>query len=185
MIMLTTKIEAILLASSKPISVAKLKKIFDVSEEVFQEAIEDITSRFNTESSGIHLLSHSGTIQFVTNPTEGELVAEFFKQDLGGDLTRPSLETLTIVAYRGPITKPEIEQIRGVNCSLILRNLLIRGLITEKDDVERLQPVYEVSADFIRHLGIHAVEELPDFEAFHENEKITKLVEELSVQEEV
>lgn len=183
--MLTTQIEALLLASSKPLSLAKLKKTLDVSDEILQEAVEDITTRFNTDRSGIHVLRHKDEIQLVTNPEAGEMVAEFFTQEVSGELTRPSVETLTIIAYRGPITKPEIEQIRGVNCSLILRNLLIRGLITETEDKQRLQPVYEVSSEFVRHLGLHEISELPDFASLHENEKITQLVEELSTEEEV
>lgn len=183
--MLTTQIEAILFASSKPTSVRKLKNALDVSEEILLEAIEDIASRFNTDDSGIHLLQHDGKVQFVTAPSQGEMLSVYFKQDMSGELTRPSLETLTIIAYRGPITKPELEQIRGVNCSLILRNLLIRGLITEREDRERLQPVYQVSAEFVRHLGLHGVEELPEYASLHENEKITQLVEELSQEDEV
>lgn len=182
--MVTTQIEAILFASSKPITVQKLKSTLKVSEEVLREAIEDIASRFNTDGSGIHLLNHGGKIQFVTNPDQAELISTFFKQEVSGELTRPSLETLTIIAYRGPITKPEIEQIRGVNCSLILRNLMIRGLIDEKDDKQRLQPVFTVSPDFVRQLGVHSVEELPNFAMLNENEKITELVEELSAQTE-
>ena len=96
------------------------------------------------------------------------------------ELTRPSLETLTIIAYRGPITKPEIEQIRGINCSLILRNLALRGLIEEADDAARLQPVYTVSVKFLRHLGIHAASELPQYEDLHGNERIGKMLEELN-----
>ena len=97
-----------------------------------------------------------------------------------GELTRPSIETLTIIAYRGPITKPEIEQIRGVNCSLILRNLLMRGLVEESESVERLQPVYAISADFLRHLGLHAISDLPDYATLHGDEKISQLLRELA-----
>jgi len=182
--MITTEIESLLFSSSKPLAVGKLKKMLGVSEELVEEAVGDIKKRFNTDASGIHVLHHEGMVQFVTNPNQAELVSTLFRQEVSGELTRPSLETLTIIAYRGPITKPEIEQIRGVNCSLILRNLLMRGLVDEQDDVERLQPVYTVSAEFVKHLGLHSVQELPDFEDLHENEKITQLVEELDSEEE-
>jgi segregation and condensation protein B len=101
---------------------------------------------------------------------------------LTGELTRPQLETLTIIAYRGPITKPEIEQIRGINCSLIIRNLLMRGLVEEAESAEKLQPVYSVSGDFVRHLGLHAIGELPEYASFHENEKMTQMLSELEQQ---
>lgn len=181
--MITTSIESILFASAKPMAISALKKVLDISDEVLREAIEDIKRRFNIESSGIHLIEADGKVQFVTNPSQSDILSSLFKQEVSGDLTRPSIETLTIIAYRGPITKPEIEQIRGVNCSLIIRNLLMRGLITEKDDIERLQPVYEVSEDFLRHMGIHEVHEMPEYGHYHDNEKITKMIEELNTME--
>lgn len=174
--MLTTSLESILFASTKPVSVLVLKKMLNVSDEVLQEAIADVKARFNADASGIHVVEHEGKIQFVTNPSQAGVVAALLKEEVSGELTRPSVETLTIIAYRGPITKPEIEQIRGVNCSLILRNLLMRGLIDETDDALRLQPVYAVSADFVRHLGLHSINDLPDYGELHENEKITELM---------
>lgn len=178
--MLSTSLESILFASTKPVSVSTLKTLLDTSSEVLREAIDDAKLRFNTETSGIHLMEHEGKLQFVTNPSQAMIVAALVKEEVSGELTRPSVETLTIIAYRGPITKPEIEQIRGVNCSLIIRNLLVRGLIDEADDVERLQPVYTVSSDFLRHLGLHAITDLPEYAELHENTKITELTESLN-----
>jgi segregation and condensation protein B len=109
------------------------------------------------------------------------VVRGFVKEDVSGELTRPSLETLTIIAYRGPVTKPEIEQIRGVNCSLILRNLLMRGLVEEREEASRLQPMYTVSSDFLRHLGLSSLSELPSYGEFHGNERIDKMLADLSV----
>lgn len=181
--MITTSLESILFASTKPTPIASLKALLDVSDEVLREALDDAKARFNTEVSGIHLIEHDGKAQFVTNPSQAELVSALVKEEVSGELTRPSVETLTIIAYRGPITKPEIEQIRGVNCTLIIRNLLVRGLVEERDDTERLQPVYTVSADFVRHLGLHSIAELPDFEILHGNDKITRLIEQLGTDE--
>ncbi len=178
--MISASIEAILYAAAKPVEVASLAKLLGVSQELVREAVADVKARYNTESSGVHVLEHEGKIQFVTNPACADVVKSFAKEDMGGELTRPSLETLTIIAYRGPITKPEIEQIRGVNCSLILRNLLMRGLVEESEDARGLQPLYTVSIDFLRHLGLHGVSELPEFETFHGNERIGKMLEELS-----
>jgi segregation and condensation protein B len=174
--MLTTKLEAILFAVAKPIAISQLQKQLDVSQEVFEEAIANIKSRYNKPTSGIHLLELEGKIQFVSNPDAGEDVAVFLKKEASGPLTHPSLETLAVIAYRGPVTKPEIEQVRGVNCGLILRNLLIRGLIDEQEDKQRFQPVYAVSPDFLRELGVHSINELPEFDSFHDNEKIQELM---------
>lgn len=177
--MFTTTLEAILFAVAKPIAINQLQKQLPVSGEVFAEAIASIKQRYNTSTSGIHLVEHEGKIQLVSNPDVGEDVAAFLKKEASGPLTRPSLETLAVIAYRGPVTKPEIEQIRGVNCNLILRNLLIRGLIEEQEDKQKLQPVYTVSHDFFRELGLHSLEDLPEFDSFHNNEKIEQLLSEV------
>jgi len=174
--MVTTTIEAVLFAAAKPIKLAELRKHLDLSEEVVREAVDDIASRFNVDGSGIHIMEQNGAVQFVSHAAVGEDVAKFLKKEASGPLTRPSLETLTIIAYRGPITKPEIEIIRGVNCSLILRNLLIRGFVTEEQDRERLQPVYNVSHEFLQAIGVNRLDQLPDYETFRTNERITELL---------
>lgn len=178
--MITTTLEALLFASAKPMAVSTLKKALGVSDEVLREALDDVKKRFNTDASGVHLVEADGDVQFVTNPACAEALSAFLKVEASGELTRPSLETLTIIAYRGPITKPEIEQVRGINCSLILRNLLMRGLIEERDDASRLQAVYTVSVKFLRHLGVHGADELPQYEDLHGNERIGKMLEELA-----
>ena len=87
---------------------------------------------------------------------------------MGGELTRPQLETLTVIAYKSPITKSEIEQIRGINCTMILRNLLMRGLIIEEEGT--LESVYTVSLETLSLLGITKVEDLPDYQKLHDEE---------------
>ena len=181
--MIVTKLEAILFAIAKPISIKKLSKQLDVSQEIIIQSIEDVKIRFNTPESGIHLIEQDGDIQFTTNPVSSKDVALFLKQAESCPLTRPSLEALTVIAYRGPITKPEIEQIRGINCSLIIRNLLIRGLIDEKEDRERLQPVYSLSMKFIKTLGINKISDLPEYESFNSNEQIDNLIEQTNTED--
>ncbi|MFA5420962.1 MAG: SMC-Scp complex subunit ScpB, partial [Patescibacteria group bacterium] len=87
-----------------------------------------------------------------------------------------SLETLTIIAYKGPIKKKSIEKIRGINCSLILRNLLLRGLIEEKSANEPEDNEYTVSLDFIKFLGISKIDDLPEYASFRENKEIDEMI---------
>jgi len=175
---LSTKIEAILFASSKPISMKRLAKLVGEKQAMVEVEVHKMKGEKNTEESGVHLLEHEGFVQLVTNPALTELVGSMTKEEFSGELTRPQLETLTIICYRGPVTKPEIEQIRGVNCSLILRNLMVRGLVREEEDSARLQPVYTPTADFLRHRGLTTIADLPDYETYHSDERITKLLEE-------
>ncbi|MEK7183129.1 MAG: SMC-Scp complex subunit ScpB [Patescibacteria group bacterium] len=169
-------VEACLFVATKPVALKELVKATGVSEAEVSAAIAELTQLRNVESSGIHIISLDGTVQLVSSPACSETVGRIAKDELAPELTRPSLEALTIIAYRGPVTKPEIEAIRGVNCSLILRNLLMRGLIEEKDDAKRMQAVYTLSADALRFLGLHAKEELPDYTTLHANAHIDKLL---------
>ncbi len=176
--MVKGKLEAVLFVSGKSMAIKSLAKLVEATEEEVQAAIKQLQLERNVESSGIHLLEHDGHVQFVTNPGFATLVANLVKDEFSDELTRPQLETLSIILYRGPITKPEIEQIRGVNCSLILRNLLIRGLISEEEHAEKLQMVYSATTDFLRHLGVSGVTEIPEYDRFHTDERISKLIEE-------
>lgn len=160
------QLEALLFAAGKPVAVSAAAKALGVSASDIEEAVASLVRQRNTDRSGIQILAHDSKLQLASHPEAAELIRAFLKEEISGELTRPSLETLTVIAYRGPMTKPELEQIRGVNCALILRNLLLRGLIEEREDRERLQPVYTVSMDFLRHLGLRSVDELPEFERY-------------------
>lgn len=173
---LAAHIEACLFVATKLVSLRELAKATGVSEDEVAAAVADLIQSRNTESSGIHLIQLDGSVQLVSSPNCAEIVGKMAKDELAPELTRPSLEALTIIAYRGPVTKPEIEAIRGVNCSLILRNLLMRGLIEERDDAQRMQPVYTLSPDALRFMGLHSKEELPDYATLHANAHIDKLL---------
>ncbi len=177
---LVGKIEAVLFVAGKPIAVDRLVKILDSKKQEIETAIEELKIQLNIDSSGLHLIDHEGKLQLVTNPAFGDVVESLVKEEVAGELTRPSLETLTIIAYRGPVTKPEIEQIRGINCSLILRNLLMRGLIEEQDDKTRLQPVYTLSNSFLRHVGLHNVKDLPDYDDLRAHESLEQVLADMN-----
>jgi segregation and condensation protein B len=113
----------------------------------------------------------------VTSPETSEFIKKYIKDETTGDLSRPSLETLTIIAYRGPISKTDLDRIRGVNCALILRNLLVRGLIESKDDKDSEEVFYNASLEFLKFLGVNRVDELPDYEKLHKDDCIDKIIE--------
>jgi segregation and condensation protein B len=173
---LLANLEACLFVATKPVAQKELARVMNVTEADVAGAIQVLMEIKNVSQSGIHVLVLDGAVQLVSNPSCTEAVSKMTKDDFPPELTRPSLEALTIIAYRGPVTKPEIEAIRGVNCSLILRNLLMRGLIEARDDVQRLQEVYSLSSDALRYLGLHSKEELPDYATLHANAHIDKLL---------
>ncbi len=173
---LLANIEACLFVATKPLAIKELVKVTGTTEDAVLVAVEELAKLRNVEGSGVHVLTLDGMVQLVTSTACAETVARLAKDEIAPELTRPSLEALTIIAYRGPVTKPEIEAIRGVNCSLILRNLLMRGLIEERDDAQKLQSVYSLSTDALRFMGLHSKSELPDYETLHGNAHIDKLL---------
>lgn len=173
---LAAKIEALLFVATKPMTTKQLATALSVQISEIDSALAELGLARNVEASGIHLVVGDEGAMLASNPAFADVLARLAKEDIEPELTRPSLETLTIIAYRGPMTKPEIEAIRGVNCTLILRNLLMRGFVTEDEDAIKLQPVYAMSNDALRVLGLHTVQELPEYESLHANGKIDKLL---------
>lgn len=174
---LTSKIESLLFIAGKPLGLKKLADLTDSGEKEAEEAVRSLKEKYNQKESGVQIMASGKEVQLMTNPENGKLIKDYLKDEATGELTRPSLEALTIIAYRGPITKLELEQIRGVNCSLILRNLMMRGLIEAEEDRARVQTVYRVTFDFLRFLGLREPSELPDYEKLRNNEYLEKLLE--------
>jgi len=182
---LLSKLESILFVASKPLSIATLAKSLEKNEVEVEEAVETLKMKYNQPDSGIHILSEGKSVQLSTNPENGEVIQAFLKQEIAGELTKAQLETLTVIGYRGPVSRSEIEQIRGINCAVILRNLLMRGLIEEQNN-DTLVPVYTLSFEALSHLGIHSVADLPEYETLHAHEYIQAVVtgnEDTQVQE--
>lgn len=171
-----TYLESILLVSDKPLSIEVITKTLNLKKRQVKELIKKLQEKFNKENSGIHLAIAGKKVQFTTNPTSEKITKNFIKEELNSNLTNASLETLTIIAYRGPITKSELEQIRGVNCSIILKNLMIKGLIENELNKEKMLEVYNVTLDFLKYLGINKVNSLPEYEKLNSDEIINKII---------
>lgn len=173
-----SKIESVLFVASKPLSTKKIAAALKIGDKEALEDLKDLQLKYNNVDSGISLLQNGDEWQMVASAENKETSENFLKSEVSGELTRPQLETLTVVSYCGPITKPELEQIRGVNCSLILRNLMLRGLVRENEDGANLLPTYQVTMDYLRHLGLNSLEELPNYLELHQHPYITNMGEE-------
>ena len=169
-------IESILFVASKPISLGQIAKATGYPRDVVEAALEELNVRYNTDESGIHVLTNGDTVQMATNAAHADAIVSFMKDEIPEELTKAQLETLTVVAYRGPITRPELEQIRGVNCSVILRNLLIRGLVEERDGADTVLATYILSVEALRHLGISSPEALPAYDELRQHDFIEQAV---------
>ncbi|MDD5099025.1 MAG: SMC-Scp complex subunit ScpB [Candidatus Colwellbacteria bacterium] len=166
---LASKIEAILFVSGSPVEVKKLVNITGSSEEEVIKACEEVKSQLIERSSGLRVISVSNSYQIVTDPALSPLIQEMTKSEMTEDLTPATLETLSLIAYIGPVTKSAVEYIRGVNSSFTIRNLLIRGLIERSIHPKRANTyLYRPSVDLIRHMGLSSIEDLPNYEKFKE-----------------
>lgn len=172
---LISKLESILFVASKPLSVKKMASVLKTNEQEVLSALDDLRAKYNNSDSGITILNNGDEWQMVASAENKEAAENFLKAEVSGELTRPQLETLTVISYCGPITKPELEQIRGVNCSLILRNLMLRGLVKENEDSAALLPSYQVTMDYLRHLGLNSLTELPNYAELHNHPYIANL----------
>lgn len=177
---LAIHIESLLYVSSHALDVAKLRQLTEASAEDVDAALKELVERYRAHPGGIQLNHIGQSYQLSTAPEAAKVVQAFLEEEEKKELTKPGLETLTIIAYRGPITKAELELIRGVNCSLILRNLLIRGLVEAVSDGASMTTQYQVTFDFLHYLGIREAQELPDYMKLREDENLQKLLRELT-----
>lgn len=178
---LAHQIESILFVASRPLSFRALAKAVAKSEAEVKEAIALLSAKHQGGASGLRVIANDEEVQMGTDPNQAAVVDGFIKDEIAGELTRAQLETLTVVAYRGPITRPELEQIRGVNCALILRHLMMRGLVEEGEDGPALLPTYRLSLEALRHLGIASLDELPEYATLHAHEYIEQTLAQMTM----
>lgn len=170
-------IESLLFLESKPLTLSKIAKVCGISAPEAENAVRELQLEYDQRDGGVTIVHEGDHVQLMTAASQSEKIRKYVEDQQTGELTRPSLETLTIIAYRGPVAKSEIELIRGINCSLILRNLMIRGLIEEDGETEAGSPIYRVTLDFLRFLGINKVSELPQFEELSKNVHLQELLD--------
>lgn len=160
---LDAKIEAILFWKGESISLKKLAAMLETTEDEVAVALIELEKRL--EGRGLQLVRKDDEVMLGTHRDMGPVIEKLTKEELVRDLGKAGLETLSIVLYRGPVSRRDIDYIRGVNSQFILRNLLVRGLVerVESPDDKR-QFLYKPTFDLLRHLGLGTVTDLPEFE---------------------
>lgn len=176
---LKSVLESILFVSGEPVAISKLSKIIGVNAPEIKLAIQELSESYSENGRGLMLLSVGEDVQMASSNENSEFVEKLVKNELEGPLSSAALEVLSIIAYRGPISKPEIEAIRGVNCAYTLRNLSVRGLIDRENNPKDSRGyVYSVSFDFLKKLGIEMVQNLPDYDKLSKDERINSITQE-------
>lgn len=159
------KIEAILFIYGEPINIQNLARKINLKIDECKNLLDQYEKILkNDNKHALMLIKNEDTVQLVTKPQLNYLIENFVKEEFNEKLTSIALEVLTIIAYLGPISRINIDQIRGVNSSFILRNLLMRGLIERK--VQKNSYLYYLSNQSLKHLGISQINELPNYENY-------------------
>jgi segregation and condensation protein B len=157
-----TKLEAILFWKGEPISRKKLSEILKVEESEINDGVEKLKA--NLEGRGVVLLEKGQEFMLGTAPELSKLFEDLQKEELNKELSKASLETLSIVLYKNGVSRAEIDYIRGVNSSFTLRALSVRGLVEKiADPKDNRRYIYRPSFELLSYMGIKSVEELPDY----------------------
>lgn len=160
---LDAKIEAILFWKGESVSAKKLADILSVTPEEITAALTTLEEKL--KDRGITLVRWEDEITLGTNKAISHLIEQLTKDELMRDLGKAGLETLSIILYQGPVSRAEIDYIRGVNSNFILRNMLVRGLIEKiPNPKDQRSFLYKPTLELLSHLGTNKIEDLPEYE---------------------
>lgn len=165
-------LEALLFISGEPITVDTLKNTLEIEKEGIERLIKELISEYQLKNTGLLIAEVSGGFQMVTNPGCAPWVKKLLSTVIPTRLSHQSLETLSIIAYKQPIIKAEIEAIRGVNSDGVLRTLLERRLIKilGRKEVPGRPLMYGTTKEFLQYFGLKDLSELPTLKEFQETD---------------
>lgn len=158
---LSVKLEALLFVAAEPVTTAQLSAALDVAPSVVERGLHELEAALATR--GLRLQRHTGRVQLTTAPQLAELIERFLGLEATTHLSRAALETLAIIAYQQPVTRPQIDAIRGVNSDSMMKSLLNKGLILEsgRTDGPGRPILYSTSPEFLQHFGLNSILEMP------------------------
>jgi segregation and condensation protein B len=170
------KIEALLFYMSEPVKIKRIADILRLSIEELESYLDEL--EISLHKRGVSLVRSADEIALATSPEFSELIELVKKEELSRDLGKAGIETLGIIVYKGPVSRSEIDYIRGVNSTYIVRHLTVRGLVNREAgrDGKRAY-LYSPSIDLLKYLGISKISEMPEYENFKEEMSATMLEE--------
>jgi segregation and condensation protein B len=166
---LSAQLEALLFVSGEPVATAQLAAALDVAPSVIERGLNELDA--SLASRGLRLQRHAGRVQLTTAPQLAELVERFLGLEATTHLSRAALETLAIIAYQQPVTRPQIDSIRGVNSDSMLKSLLHKNLILEsgRADGPGRPILYSTTPEFLQHFGLNSILEMPQLAQVEED----------------
>jgi len=158
---LTARIEALLFVAPEPVTSGQLARVLDVTTRRIEKGLEEIELLY--QDRGICIQRHDGRVRLTTSPEAAPFIEFFLGLEATTQLSRAALETLAIIAYQQPVTRPHVDSIRGVNSDSVMKNLLSKGVIQEIGRAEGPgRPIlYSTTPEFLSHFGLISLEELP------------------------
>jgi segregation and condensation protein B len=165
---LQSQIESLLFVANEPVPIGQLASVLEVTDEQIEQALMVLSYEY--AHRGMRLQRKGQRVQLVTAPEAADPVRRFLGLELSGKLSPAAMETLAIVAYRQPVTRAEVEAIRGVNSDSVLRTLINRGLVEEQGRLEQVgRPIlYGTTFDFLQQFGLANLDQLPPLDATQE-----------------
>lgn len=161
---LESQLEALLFWKGEPLATKKIVEALACTADELAQAVTALDA--SLASRGLRLMRHEGELELRTAPEASDLIIRLTREELMRDLGKAGLETLSIILYKGPVKRSEIDYIRGVNSSFIVRNLLVRGLVermAEKEGDKR-GFLYGPTLDLLAHMGVAKRDDLPEYE---------------------
>lgn len=173
-------LESLLFVSGEPITFTRLAKILEIPVAEVVAVVEELAKKYDADlHTGLMLIRDTTTVTLATVPRNASIIEALTKSSLQESMSKAALEVLAIIAYRAPVSRSEIDAIRGVNCSFTLRNLLLRDLIMrEGNPGDSRGYLYRPTLRFLQVLGIGQASDLPQFEVLSQDERLRMILEE-------
>ena len=173
---ISAQIEALLFVAVEPVSIGQIADALDSTSKQVEKALQELSEGLATR--GLRVQIHAGQVQLTTAPECAELIERFLGLEATSRLSRAALETLAIIAYQQPVTRPQVDSIRGVNSDGVMRSLLGKGLIQESGRAEGPgRPIlYTTTSDFLGHFGLGSIMELPPLQIEENNQTETTVL---------
>lgn len=169
-------IESVLFVSGEPLKIGKIAKIVGVKKPEVENALMLLSGEY-AAGRGLVLVRKEDEVQLCSDPKNAEYVSALAKSDVSEGLSQAALETLSVIAYRGPVTRAGVEAIRGVNSSFTIRALLMRGLLERVENPQDTRSyLYKISFEFLKKIGTDAVEKLPDWEKLSHDSRVEGVI---------
>ncbi|WP_160680715.1 SMC-Scp complex subunit ScpB [Clostridium sp. C8-1-8] len=163
-------IESLLFVSGEPLGAKDIARILECQIDFVEEIVDAMTEEYENQGRGIKIISINGMYQLVTKPQNSDYIQKLLKKNTRQSLSQASLESLAIVAYKQPVTRVEIDEIRGVKSDSALQKLLEKNLIKEMGRLDVIgRPIqYGTTEEFLRQFGLEDLKELPSLDLFEE-----------------